>query len=327
MTSTPHPEPGRCHRRLPHRDTASLRRGRHRAPRTTPATAAALRPRPATFWSFADAEMLPGTALLPGWLGRTIVTLVTTYTCPGDRVLLVAPPPSPCALRHAVGGTCGAEAYAGLAEAVWTVARLGRGADTATAAPVPDDPAEHTGSSRRAGVGSGSRPRLGRLGLRPALGLHPGSARPRHRDGDGPHGGFDLIVTALDPHATDWLARTDWAALLTPRGLLATVTHCDGRDGWLRDPHATLLNTLGSQGLRCLDHIAVLAAPMPDTPDCLAAADRTGTAVPAPGFSPRAVDAAAPPLRTVHHDVVLLGRLSPDAADDGALDGKETSDV
>ncbi|OAP25040.1 hypothetical protein A4R44_04109 [Amycolatopsis sp. M39] len=271
--------------------------------------------------------MLPGTARLPGWLGRTIVTLMTTYTRPGDRVLLLAPPPSPHALRHAASGTRGAEGYAGLAEAVWTVTRLGRGADTATAAPAPDYPAEHTDSSRRAGAESGSRPRLGRFRLHPALDPHPDSARPRHRDGDRPRGGFDLIITALDPHATDWLARTDWGALLTPRGLLAAVTHSDIRDGCLRDPHATALNTLGSQGLRCLDHIAVLAAPVPDTPDCLTTAGRTGTAVPAPDFSPRAVDAAVPPLRTVHHDLVLLGRMAPDAADDGALDGKETSDV
>lgn len=327
MTSTPHPEPGRRHRRLPHRDTASLRRGRHRAPRTTPATAAARRPRPATFWSFADAEMLPGTALLPGWLGRTIVTLVTTYTRPGDRVLLLTPPPSPRAPQHAAGNARSAEAYAGLAEAVWTVARLGRGADSATTAPAPDDPAEHTDSSRPAGAESGLRPRLGRLGLHPVPEPHPDSARPRHRDGDGPRGGFDLIITALDPHATDWLTRTDWDALLTPRGLLATVTHSDSRDGWLRDPHATVLNTLGSQGLRCLDHIAVLTAPVPDTPDCLTTADRMGTAVSAPDFSPRVVDAIAPPLRAVHHDLVLLGRMSSDATDDGALDAKETSDV
>ncbi|OZM70767.1 hypothetical protein CFN78_24195 [Amycolatopsis antarctica] len=271
--------------------------------------------------------MLPGTALLPGWLGRTIVTLVTTYTRPGDRVLLLTPPPSSRALRHAVGGTRDAEAYAGLAEAVWTVARLGRGADTATAAPAPDYPAEHTDSPRGAGVESGSRPRLSRLGLHPVADPHPDSARPPCRDGNRPRGGFDLIITALDPHATDWLAHTDWAALLTPRGLTAVVTHGDTRDGRLRDPHATVLTTLGSFGLRCLDHIAVLTTPVSDTPDGLVAADQTATAVPAPNVSPRAVATAAPPLRTVHHDLVLLGRLTPDAAADIGFDGKETSDV
>ncbi|WP_409493931.1 hypothetical protein [Amycolatopsis sp. cmx-11-12] len=271
--------------------------------------------------------MLPGTALLPGWLGRTIVTLVTTYTRPGDRVLFLTPPPSPRALRHAVGGARGADPYAGLAEAVWTVARLGRGTDTATAAPAPDYPAEHTDSPHRAGAESGSRPRLGRLGLHPVADPHPDPARPRRRDGDRPRGGFDLIVTALDPHATDWLAHTDWDTLLTPVGLVAVVTHSDIRDGRLRDPHATVLGTLGSRGLRCLDHIAVLATPVSDLPDRSVTADQVDTAASAPNFSPRAVDAAAPPLRSVHHDLVLLGRLSPEATDGGVLDGKETSDV
>lgn len=327
MTSTPHPQPGRRHDQLPHRDTASLRRGRRRTPRATPATAAVRRSRPATFWPFADAEMLPGTALLPGWLGRTIVTLVTTYTRPGDRVLLLSPPPSPRVLGRASGVAPGADPYAGLAEAVWTVARLGRGTDTATAAPAPDYPAEHTDSPRCVGAESGSRPRLGRLGLHPVADPYPDSARPPRRDGDRPCGGFDLIITALEPHATDWLAHADWDALLTPRGLLATVTHSDARDGRLRDPHATLLDTLGSRGLRCLDHIAVLTAPVPDTPDRPVTADKAGIAASAPDVSPRAVEAAAPPLRSVHHDLLLLGRLSPDASDDGALDGKVTSDV
>ncbi|MGC7093988.1 hypothetical protein ACPZ19_04930 [Amycolatopsis lurida] len=330
MTSTPHPEPGRRRHLTPHHRAASAartRHGRHRAPERTTATADARRPRPATFWSFADAEMLPGTALLPGWLARTIVTLVTTYTRPGDRVLLLTPPPSPRTPRHAVGGTRGTDPYAGLAEAVWTVTRLGRGTHTATAAPAPDYPAEHTDSPRGAGAESGSRPRLGWLGLHPVADLHPDSTSPPRRDGDRPRGGFDLIITAHDPHATDWLAHTDWDSLLTPRGLLATVTHSDSRDGWLRDPHATVLNTLGSHGLRCLDHIAVLTAPMPDAPDRPVAADRMGTAVPAPDFSPRAVHAATSPLRTVHHDLVLLGRLSPDVAADSVLGRKETSDV
>ncbi|HWD05117.1 MAG TPA: hypothetical protein VG674_21995, partial [Amycolatopsis sp.] len=157
MTSTPHPEPGRCRHRPPHRRTESTRRGRHRAPRRTPAAAATRGPRPATFWPFADAEMLPGTARLPGWLGRTIVTLVTTYTRPGDRVLLLTPPPPAPILEHASRVARGDAAYAGLAEAVWTVARLGRGADTATAASAPDYPAERTDSPSGVGAESGSR--------------------------------------------------------------------------------------------------------------------------------------------------------------------------
>ncbi|MFE3778054.1 hypothetical protein ACFXPA_07840, partial [Amycolatopsis sp. NPDC059090] len=248
---------------------------------------------------------------------------------PGGGAPPPRPPPAarPRARAPALGSTPGADPYAGLAEAVWTVARLGRGADTATAAPAPDDPAEHTDSPRPAGVESGTRPRLSRLGLDPIIDPHPDSAPPRHRDGDRPRGRFDLIITALHPHTTHWLAHTDWDHLLAPRGLLATVTYSDNRAGRLRDPHPALQNTSGNCGLRCLDHIAVLAAPVPTPPeDRRATAGQAGIEVPGPDVSPRAA-ATVPPLRLVHHDLVLLGRMSPDAADDGLIEGKETSDV
>jgi hypothetical protein len=107
-------------------------RSGHRT-RSRTATAGGIRTaRPTTLWPFADAEALPGTELLAGWLGRTILTLVTTYTRPGDRVLLLTPPPLRTPSR-APGRTHGRDPYAGLAEAVWTVARLGRGVDSATA--------------------------------------------------------------------------------------------------------------------------------------------------------------------------------------------------
>lgn len=132
MTSPPHHEPGRHPRRSPHRRPLTpARTGRCRrraASRTT--TARRLRAtRPTTLWPFADAEALPGTALLAGWLGRTILTLVTTYTCPGDRVLLLTPPAPSETPPRTSGRTHDGDPYAGLAEAVWTVARLGRSAD------------------------------------------------------------------------------------------------------------------------------------------------------------------------------------------------------
>ncbi|HWD00842.1 MAG TPA: hypothetical protein VG674_00005, partial [Amycolatopsis sp.] len=191
----------------------------------------------------------------------------------------------------------------------------------------PDYPAERTDSPSGVGAESGSRPRLRRRGLHPRAESHSDSARPRHRDGDRPRGEFDLIITALDPHATDWLGHADWDTLLTPRGLIAVVTHSDVRDGRLRDPHSVLLKTTGRRGLRCLDHIAVLTAPVPDTPERPAATDRTGTAAPVPDVSARSVGATAPPLRSVHHDLVLLGRLSSADVEECTVGGTETSDV
>lgn len=326
MTSTPHHEPGRRLYCTPHRRTLTPARtgqGRHRAPSRTAATGRLRATRPTTLWPFADAEALPGTALLAGWLGRTILTLVTTYTRPGDRVLLLTPPAPP----RTPGRTHDGDSYTGLAEAVWTVARLGRGADTATAAPAPDYPSERTDSPLHAGAESGSRPRLSRLCLHPVADPNTDSAHRRYRAGDRPRGGFDLIITALDSHATDWLGHTDWDALLTPRGLTAVVTHSDSHGGRLLDPYPALVDTLGNRGLRCLDHIAVLTAPTPDPVASPEAPARTAAATPPRGRSPRAGVAGPLPLRPVHHDLVLFSRLPLTAPEADITDGQETSDV
>ncbi|WP_216215730.1 hypothetical protein [Amycolatopsis aidingensis] len=311
MSSPRHLEPGRRRHRAPHhRSPAPARtgRGQHRTPSHTPTRTAG----PATLWSFADAEPLPGTALLAGWLGRTIVTLVTTYTRPGDRVLLLTPSAPLHAPRRACGRPHDGSPYAGLAEAVWTVARLGRGADTATAAPPPDDPREHSDPAERTAGESGPRPRLSRLGLHPATDPGPESAhRPRHAGGR-TRGTFDLIITAADPHATDWLAHTAWDTLRTPHGLTAIVTHSDMRAGRLVDPQPAIVRTLSHHGLQWSDHITVLDTPVPD---------------PAPGGPAPAVADTAPPVRTVHHDLLLFGRPATTAPAPGAVARKETSDA
>jgi hypothetical protein len=328
--STPHHEPGRRPQHPPHRRTltpARNGRGRHRAPSRTAAIGRIRAARPTTLWPFADAEALPGTALLAGWLGRTILTLVTTYTRPGDRVLLLTPPTPPHTPPRSPGRSHDGDPYSGLAEAVWTVARLGRGADTAPAAPAPDYPDGHTDRTRDAGAESGWRPRLGRLCLHPVADPDTDSAHPRHRAGDRPRGGFDLIITALDPHATDWLGHTDWGALLTPHGLTAVVTHSDSRGGRLLDPCPAVVDTLGNRGLVCLDHIAVLSTPTPAPVASPAAAERTGATTSPRGRSPRAGVAGPLPLRLVHHDLVLFRRLPRPAANGDVADRKETSDV
>ncbi|WP_410660922.1 hypothetical protein [Amycolatopsis sp. lyj-112] len=329
MTSTPHHEPGRRPHRTPHRRTpapAHTGQGRRHALSRT-ATAGRIRAtRPTTLWPFVDAEVLPGTALLAGWLGRTILTLVTTYTRPGDRVLLLSPPTPPHTSPRTAGRTYDGDPYTGLAEAVWTVARLGRGADTATAAPAPDYRSDRPDPSRHGGAESGSRHRLSRLGLHAVTDSNTDSAQPRRRAGDRLRNGFDLIITALDPHATDWLGHADWDALLAPCGLTAVVTHSDSRGGRLLDPHPALANTLGHHGLRCLDHIAVLTAPTPDPVAISAAAEGTGTATAPRGRSLRGGFGALP-LRSVHHDLVLFQRLPLTAGETDVTDRKEASDV
>ncbi|WP_409497219.1 hypothetical protein [Amycolatopsis sp. cmx-11-12] len=306
---------------------ASTGQGRRRAPSQAAITGRIRSARPSTLWPFADAEALPGTAQLAGWLGRTILTLVTTYTRPGDRVLLLTPPVSPHPSPRTPGRTDDGDPYTGLAEAVWTVARLGRGADTATAAPAPDYPSGHTDPFRHGGAGSGSRPRPSRPGPRPVADPDTDSAHLRHRAGDRPRGEFDLIITALDPHATDWLGHTDWNALLTTRGLTTIVTHSDLLGGRLLDPYPVLVDTLGQHGLRCLDHIAVLTAPTPDPAASPAAAARTAIPTASRSRSPRADGAGALPLSRVHHDLVLFRRLPLAAPEGDVADRTETSDV
>ncbi|MFD8493345.1 hypothetical protein [Amycolatopsis sp. NPDC059657] len=285
-------------------------RGRHRAVAHRSARGGARRPRPATVWPFADVEPLPGTALLAGWLGRAIVTLVTTYTRPGDRVLLLAPPPPRPAYPTARGGVRGLDPYAGLAEAVWTVTRLGRTADTATTTDTLDDP---HGRADALGVGaaeSGSGPRLGRLRLTHPTDPDRATEHRLARVGSSSGGRFNLIITAVHPGATDWLADTDWDTAMTPTGLLTVITHSDSRDGLLIDPTGSIATTICSSGRGWLDHIAVLSAPIPAARGRGTEADPlpAGEDSTSPGCGPLAV-------RSVHHDLLLFGPIPSLAAE------------
>ncbi|UJW29987.1 hypothetical protein L3Q67_32890 [Saccharothrix sp. AJ9571] len=229
--------------------------------------------RPATLWPFADAELLPGTARLAGWLGHAIITLVTTYTRPGDRVLLLAPPAPIRARRE--------QPYAGLAEAVWNMARLGRGADTATAAAALDYAPGLTDPPSITEAESASRPRLSRPNQLAVTQSAAESAHGRQCT----DGRFTLIVTAVNPDSADWLHHTDWDTLVAHRGLIAAFTHGHRHGSRLLHPHSTIVNTLGDRGFRMHDHIAVLDAPLP-----------------------RPSDDPHPPAGRNHHDLLLLTR-------------------
>lgn len=274
-------------------------------------------PRPTTLWPFAGAEQLPGTARLAGWLGRVIVTLVTGYTRPGDRVLLLNPP-APSHQQPTFRGTRGPDPYAGLTEAVWTVIRLGRGADTATATapPAPDYPHIPTDPTRQHAIESASGPRLQRPDLHTRTDDHGESDSPaEHRPGDQ----FDLVITAVHPRDTDWLAHTDLNTILSPTATVAAITHSDSSDGRLVDPMSAIVGTFRSRDWQWLDHIAVLSEPL-----------HTPTSAPT-GRSPIAAPVAASaaerlPIRSVHHDLLLFAAELPKAPVHTAAAG-ETSDA
>jgi hypothetical protein len=123
MTPSARNQPADHSRRWPSRNVSDLprtARGRHRSTSRPVTRVRTLSSRAATVWPFADEQPLPGTALLAGWLGRTIVALVTGYTRPGDRVLLLSPPTVSARSAGVSDGTRSVDPYAGLTEAVWT---------------------------------------------------------------------------------------------------------------------------------------------------------------------------------------------------------------
>jgi hypothetical protein len=315
MTPHPHPPPG--DRAITpwtghveqHAIARHSTRGRHRV--ATVRTPVRPRPvRPTSVWPYGDAESLPGTAAMSGWLARTIITLVTGYTRPGHRVLLLAPPTPPTRTDRTAPGAdrSGRDPFAGLHEASWSIARLGRGIQTATAAPppdYPDEPTDHFGN-RSGGSESGPGPDW----TRPPAGADPDSRPGPQDDPVGrPGPGFDLIITAVHPHATHWLRDTPWTQILNPQGTLAAITHSDHVGGQAVDSTTPVIATLRAGGLWWCDHIAVLTHPTPGT-----ARPATSVVPPAPARRPRRLGRTALvppsdrslPVRQAYQDLLLF---------------------
>lgn len=277
-------------------------------------------PHATTVWPFADVAQLPGTTLLAGWLGHMIVTLVTHYSQPGDRILLVSPPtltpePTSPGLLRLPGS------YVGLAEAVWPILRLGRSAVATTTPPARDEPrtpAVLIGPVRRNESPPERQPRPTQPGSPSThrhleLNGHPTQFDHQHAER------FDLVIAAVSPHNTDWFTKTDWNTVLTQTGTLATITHSDTRNQRLRDPLTPILSTLRSQGRSWLDHIAVLTQSFPEPTASLLspAASRANHAA--------VDDQELVSVRRVHHDLLLFNSMpptSPNTADEAG----ETSD-
>jgi hypothetical protein len=303
--------------------------GRHRSR----VAGAVCRRQPVSVWPVAQDDPLPGTGLLPGWLGRTLITLVTTYSTPGDRVLLVTPPRRPQAIptgsAGVVVGLFGPDEFTGLAEASWVLTRLGRSVQTMTAAAPPDYPPADTVPTDRAPAlaphpqpsaersaaarQSGSGPRLTPAdSMQSSQSDHPPVPAPtvaaagRGRDRIEPERGFELVVTAAHPHATEWLRESDWDRLLTPNGLAAVITYGDITGGRLTDGIPAITATLRSHGVRMWDHIALLSDP---TPLGLARRGNRPNST-TPHTTSRTVrgstDGRTVPITRTHHDLVLL---------------------
>jgi len=223
---------------------------------------------PSTVWPCAQDDLHAGTGLLADWLLTAVIKIVTHYTQPGHRVLLLDPAVhlTPRASQPTCGGRSRSRPgpYAGLHEASWTVVRLGRGVHTRTAVARPE----------RVGDGPGDESAESESGFRPnfsspitvSVGTQPARPQPGPDStlAAGSPDRYDLIITAAEPHTLDWFHPADWADLLTPTGTLAAITHGDRFQGRFVDPIGALVRAAKRAGLRYLDHIALLRAPIRD---------------------------------------------------------------
>jgi hypothetical protein len=149
--------------------------------------------------------------LISGWLLTAVIRVVTTYSTPGDRILLLAPPRT---VRRP-------GSYSALPEASWPVIRLGRGVQTALAgSPSDSDHGEHFSDNDL----------------------------------------FDVIIAAVEPDVVTRFRPTSWSRLLSPLGTFFVITHSDRTGGRLHDPSGALVRAAKIDGLRYLDHIALLQA-------------------------------------------------------------------
>jgi hypothetical protein len=184
------------------------------------------KPQTTSIWRFPDAAQLPGTSLLAGWLARAILALVTGYTDPGERVLLLQPP-----LGDGIGvRSSGLVPYGGLGEAAWPITRLGRGVVDIVA------PTNSAGAK-----------------IAPDGNL----AWPSWAAELGPDK-FALIVTATAPGDTSWLDSVPWSSLLATRGVVAVASRSGNALGRFVDPVTPIVQSVCRDSRGWLDHIAVI---------------------------------------------------------------------
>ncbi|MFC3897990.1 hypothetical protein ACFOWZ_41540 [Lentzea rhizosphaerae] len=165
--------------------------------------------------------------MLANWLLTAVAKTVTTYTQPGQRVLLLHPAPYLALSVTSVRSQPQLGPYAGLHEAGWTVVRLGRGVQTHT-------PVAPSAEQRDVGL----------------VESEPGPDR------------YDLVLAAADPIALGWFRPSGWADMLTPAGTLAVITRGARSGGRFIDPAERLVRAAHDAGLRYRDRIALLRVPL-----------------------------------------------------------------
>jgi hypothetical protein len=263
--------------------------------------------------------------VIANWLLTALVKIVTTYTQPGQRVLLLAAPqslngPARSSATPVRNGS-DRDRYDGLFEASWTVARLGRSVRTRTAEAATDRFGYTLGTAE-----TGSESGLG-LDTRPTWNSQSGlvgaeQSGPRPASAGHGRDRFDLIIVAAEQRALEKVRPIEWASQLTSAGILAVVTHGDSRLGQFVDPADALRAAAQGTGLRYLDRIALLTVPTRDSVSAAASNDggsRSSTYASAFGVSARHL--------TVHDDLFVFTHVAAAASTTGAAArGEEKSD-
>lgn len=237
----------------------ALRAGTPRRPRTAPTE-----PIPATVWACGPTPVDPDAI----WPAPILAKIVTSFSQPGDRVVLMPWPtatPRPLPAPGETGGLIDraptAEPGDHLATALAAIDDLDR---TATVIHLQPDPTTS---------GPASRPFWADL-LQTPEAPHPSGTHPRPDCApdtaasrlDTTTGTTDLIITSLHPeHSGD--RASDHVALLAARllrvgGILVVLTHSDWTSGELRDPTGTVVACAQNADLLYLQHIIALHIPI-----------------------------------------------------------------
>lgn len=270
----------------------TVRAHRPRVPR--PALRHRRSPRPSTVWPCALNDSHQGTGMIADWLLNAVVRAVTTYTQPGQRVLLLASVAGDRGSRPG-SGIQPPDPYSGFLEVAWTVVRLGRGVQTRTTGTPADLHHDNiVGSPTDADSGQTPSP------IQPDMGrAASGRTRPDGAITVVSRDVFDLVIIAAETPVRGGLDLTNCGDLLSTTGILAIITHGDHSRGRLDDAAGPLVTAAHRAGLRYLDRIALLRVPFRDG---TSASSRNSLR------ASRRTSVTSDYLSQVHHDLLVFGK-------------------
>lgn len=199
---------------------------------------------PATVWA-------PNAPVDPThrWPAPILATVLSSFTQPGQQVLLLAWPPTARA-PHSHPTTAGAVAPAQpdtVADAVALVRHHGRTPQVV-----------HADTSNGETV---ARPYWTAMLDTPTT-THTAPHPPAHRIDHSDHARAHLVIAAIGPHPVDDRFGLVCAALLRTGGILAVLTHCDWIRGELADPTGSIVAAGQNADLIYLQHIVALHTPI-----------------------------------------------------------------